>query len=137
MLLRVRRLLPKIVGAAWLFVSWRWLLGAPDNLDSFFRSLAAPPVRLSEWDALGWIGLLFLTMLVVDRIFLFVAARIWGIDPYSVPWWQLRTEDGRLLCARCRGTFFLPPPSMAPDESVTCERCGRPVATLAEFRRRA
>lgn len=136
MRLYLRRKLPVLVGWTWLIASWYWLLGAPTTLAEFDASWTELRPRWHEIDLAAWIGLLFLAMYAADRLYLVVARRLWGVDPYAVPWWMLRTEDGSPICPRCRGTMFLPPPSLADDDAVTCDSCGRPLTNLADYRLR-
>ncbi len=102
--------LPWLIAALWLWGSWYWILGAPSLQEMLYTSfLPSLEGRFSEFEAVGWVTLLLVTMLVADRLFCRFADWRWGTDPMKLHWSRLRNRDGAFICAACLGPFMLPP----------------------------
>jgi hypothetical protein len=135
MYLRIRNTLPWVVGAAWMYLSWRYLLGAPSwqqlmalrdwgGLDSSFSSLGI----------LTWFAALFAAMILVDRLWCRIALWRVGVDPMKMHWSRLRNRNGNFFCAACHGIFMLPPEDLSDEGWVHCGDCGHAVAPYGEMK---
>jgi hypothetical protein len=135
MTLAFRHKLPWAIAAAWLWASWYWILGAPSLQEMMYSSfLPGLAGRFSEFEALGWVTLLLVTMLIADRLLCLYADWRWGIDPMKVHWSRIRGRDGRFLCAACLSPFLMPPDDLSDTGWVHCGDCGHAVAPYGEMK---
>jgi hypothetical protein len=135
MALRFRNLLPFLIGAAWLWMTWRFMLGGPALAD-MKRMIGAGELarRYAEWEIAGWLLAMLATMIAADRLLCASLDRFFGVDPMKTHWSRLRNRDGAFFCARCRSIFMLPPEDLSDEGWVHCGDCGYAVAPYGEMK---
>jgi DNA-directed RNA polymerase subunit RPC12/RpoP len=134
MYLRIRNFLPILVGALWLFLTWWLILGAPPPEEIAATSIL-PNNRYAGPGFLTWLAAMFLTMILVDRLYVAFVRRRAGVDPMKVHWSKLRNRDGAFFCAACGSIFLLPPEDFSDDAWVHCGDCGHAIAPYGEMKK--
>jgi hypothetical protein len=117
MLLKIRNILPLLSGV--VFLGTFWFLDKAGHLG--FLDWASPKER--DYVFIGVLVSYFLFAIIVDRAYVKIIKRKYGVNPHKLSWRERRRRDGFLFCPNCLGATLEIPKDKNPKSMVVCQDC--------------